>query len=70
MNELEDTTAVPEEKEECSACGYALAGIGLILGLSFLYISVDVFTGGKLTASLGLGTARNTVIEGVTVDGN
>ena len=44
-----------EEKKECALCGKALAGLGIALGLFFLYIGVDVVTGGKLTQVLGLG---------------
>jgi hypothetical protein len=49
---------VEEEKKECTGCGYALAGVGILLGVMFLYISADVLTNGGLTRSLGLGTNR------------
>jgi hypothetical protein len=54
------TTAVEEDepKKECTGCGYALAGVGILVGVLFLYMSVDVLSGGRLTRALGLGTAR------------
>lgn len=56
--EEEVSTAVPEEAKECKLCGYVLAGVGLVMGAMFLYMSFDVLTGGRLTSALGLGTAR------------
>lgn len=44
-----------EEKPECKACGYVLAGVGLCIGIVFIYMSVDVLSGGRLTSMLGLG---------------
>jgi len=52
-----------QEKPECKACGYVLAAVGLFLGTVFLYMSIDVLSGGKLTSILGLGTARGTDTE-------
>lgn len=41
---------MPEnEEKECKACGYALAGVGVLVSLIFLYMAVDVFTGGKIS---------------------
>lgn len=55
----DDTMETVEEgKEECVVCGYVLAGIGLVIGALFLYMSFDVLSGGKITSALGLGTAR------------
>lgn len=51
------------EKEECKTCGYVLAGVGILLGVMFLYMSFDVLSGGRLTGALGLGTARGKVDE-------
>lgn len=57
--EEEFTEDVPVEvEEECKTCGYVLAGVGILVGVLFLYMSFDVLTGGKLTSALGLGTAR------------
>lgn len=42
-------------QQECVACGYVLAGVGLVIGVVFLYMSIDVLSGGKLTQILGLG---------------
>lgn len=53
-----------EEQKECVLCGRALAGIGVVLGLVFLYMSIDVLTNGKLTQVLGLG-GRAPVLEEV-----
>lgn len=50
----------PEDKKECKACGFVFAAVGLFLGTVFLYMSIDVLSGGKLTSILGLGTARGT----------
>jgi hypothetical protein len=43
-----DEESSPEE--ECVSCGKVLAGVGLVLSAIFLYISIDVFTNGKLTS--------------------
>jgi hypothetical protein len=45
----------PEPAKECVLCGRALAGLGVLIGLVFLYMSIDVLTDGKLTQLLGLG---------------
>lgn len=64
MSEPNPTTdtddATPEE--ECKACGYVMAAVGILIGVAFLYISFDVLSGGGLTRSLGLGTARSTEV--------
>ena len=52
-----DTKESPSAKD-CKFCGYVLAGVGLVMGAMFLYMSFDVLTGGRLTSALGLGTAR------------
>jgi hypothetical protein len=57
-----------EEKKECALCGYVFAAVGLFLGTVFLYMSIDVLSGGKLTSILGLGTARDT--EPSPMEGN
>lgn len=49
------------EEKKCSTCDFALAGLGVLIGMAFLYISFDVMTGGRLTRMLGLGTARGDV---------
>lgn len=49
--------------EGCTACGYALAAVGVFLGIAFLYMSCDVLSGGGLTRALGLGTNRGTEVE-------
>lgn len=46
---------------ECKSCGFVLAGIGLLISVVFAYISIDVFTNGGLTRSLGLGTAKEVI---------
>lgn len=53
----------PSAKDECVLCGRALAGLGVLIGLVFLYMSVDVLTDGKLTQLLGLG-GHPPVVEG------
>lgn len=60
MSDEEFLENVPEEKKECKACGFVFAAVGLFLGTVFLYMSIDVLSGGKLTSILGLGTARGT----------
>jgi hypothetical protein len=45
----------PPAEEECVLCGRVLAGLGIFLGVFFLYVAVDVLTQGKLTQRLGLG---------------
>jgi len=45
------------EQEECVGCGKVLAAVGLVISAVFLYISIDVFTNGKLT-SLFTGAGR------------
>lgn len=54
---------IQEEEKECKACGYVLAGIGLVIGGLFLYMSIDVLTNGGLTRAIGLGTSREVVEE-------
>lgn len=58
--EFTEDVPVEVEEEECKTCGYVLAGVGILVGVLFLYMSFDVLTGGKLTSVLGLGTARAT----------
>lgn len=53
--------ATEPRPEDCKSCGYVLAGIGLVISVVFAYISIDVFTNGGLTRSLGLGTAREVI---------
>lgn len=55
------------EAEECKLCGYVLAGIGIGIGVVFLYMSFDILSGGALTKMLGLGVVRGTADE-ETVD--
>lgn len=52
------------EEKECVLCGRALAGLGVAIGLVFLYMSIDVLTNGRLTQILGLG-GRMTAEEGI-----
>jgi hypothetical protein len=47
----------PAENGACRGCGYVLASVGMVLGLTLVYLSVDIFTNGGLTRILGLGTA-------------
>lgn len=63
MSDDDFLESVPEEKKECKACGLVFAAVGLFLGTVFLYMSIDVLSGGKLTSILGLGTARGTEPE-------
>lgn len=46
------------EPKKCAFCDRALAIFGLALGAVFLYISIDLLVGGKITAMLGGGNAR------------
>lgn len=57
------TEPLEGEEKECKGCGYALAGIGMLIGIAFLYISFDVLTHGGLTSSLGLGTNRKATVD-------
>lgn len=38
-----------DEKKECKFCERVWAAFGVALGLAFVYISVDLLTGGRLT---------------------
>lgn len=38
--------------EDCVMCGKVLGVVGLVISAVFFYISVDVLSGGKLTAML------------------
>ena len=38
-----------DSKSECALCGKALAVVGLVLAGVFLYMSVDVFSNGRLS---------------------
>ncbi len=49
-----------EEKKECKLCQNVWAVFGIGLGLVFLYISVDLITGGGLT---GLWSPRVREVE-------
>lgn len=40
------------EKKECKFCERVWAAFGIALGLVFLYISVDIATGGRVTSTL------------------
>jgi len=62
-DELIESIYADEEKAPCKACGYVFAAVGLFLGTVFLYMSIDVLSGGKLTSILGLGTVRATEEE-------
>lgn len=46
------------ESKKCAMCDKALAIFGLALGVVFLYISIDLLAGGKVTAMLGGGTVK------------
>ena len=50
------------EPSKCVFCDRMLAVFGVALGLVFLYISIDILTGQKLTGMLSGGT-RAEVIE-------
>lgn len=52
-------------KGECVVCGKALAFLGLVIGAVFLYVSIDVLMGGRLTSAL---TRKPVVVEEVTED--
>jgi uncharacterized membrane protein len=49
------TEPLEDEKKECVLCGHALAALGILIGVFFLYVGIDVVTNGKLTKALGLG---------------
>lgn len=38
------------EKEECVLCNNALAAFGVLLGLVFLFISIDLLTGNAISS--------------------
>jgi hypothetical protein len=41
--------------KDCAICDAGLAAVGLILGGIFIYIAVDVLSGGKLTSAITRG---------------
>jgi hypothetical protein len=53
--QLEAQDEVGPEIKRCTACEKGMAIFGLALGLMFVFISVDVLTGGRLTGFLGRG---------------
>jgi len=38
--------------EECALCDKVLAGVGIIIGLVFLYIAFDVLSNSRITTAL------------------
>lgn len=40
------------ERKECKFCDKVWAAFGVALGVVFLYVSVDLMTGGRLTGML------------------
>lgn len=48
------------EKKECLVCDWTMAGVGLIVGMVFLYISIDVLSKGALTKALMRGGTDDT----------
>ena len=54
-----DSQADPEERK-CVLCDRVWALFGIAVGLVFLYMSVDILTGSKLTSMLN----RGEVVEG------
>lgn len=54
-----------EEKQECKLCERVWAAFGMALGLAFVYISVDLLTGGRLT---GLWSGRVSIEDGEDSD--
>lgn len=52
---MDDVDLVPEEKE-CAICDVGLAAVGLVIGIVFLYISIDVLSKGAVTRLLTRGT--------------
>ncbi len=47
---MTESENVVNDEKECSACGYALAGVGLIVGAIFFYMAIDIFSNGRVTA--------------------
>ncbi len=41
------------DDKECKICEKVWAGFGLVLALGFLFISIDLLTGGKISRSVG-----------------
>lgn len=59
-----------ESKKDCALCDVTdklLAGLGLAIGVVFVYISIDILTGGRLTSALSR-TPR--MVEVVIPDGD
>lgn len=60
-----------EPKEDCALCNVTdklLATLGLAIGVVFVYISLDILTGGRLTSAISR-TPRTIEIE-VMSDGD
>jgi len=53
------------EKKECKLCETAFAVFGLILGALFLYVSIDLLTGQRVSKVL-MGGSK--IIEGEVTD--
>lgn len=55
----------PDEKKECTWCQKLAPAFGILLGVAFLYISIDLMTGGKITGAI---TKKGGGSDGTTVD--
>jgi hypothetical protein len=55
MSNLED--ARESSPEECVLCGRVLAGVGLLISVVFLYISIDVLSDGRLSSIFSKGVS-------------
>lgn len=72
---MENNQVVPEPlkvteidgKKPCALCDKALPAFGVLLGLVFVAISVDLLTGGFLSKMVA-SRSRSAVIEGEVVD--
>jgi hypothetical protein len=53
----------PKSDGECVMCDRALAVFGILVGLVFIYISVDILTDGRITSALSPGGTRLFVSE-------